>query len=145
MLNIVVFRLNVVCSLRTATQACLISGRRFATKCFLLDISWDGLRDRDAISQAIEALMKARLLRLEGRELVDFPRLILVKLFPRAVEDRNVVKGLKKNGGEKGRRVKKREKENEGEKGVADFYARKRKWNFVRSGCLRSTSFRDEQ
>lgn len=47
------------------------------------------------------------------------------KAFPRAVESRNVVKGSEKM--EEG---KEREKENEGEKRVADFYARKQKWNW---------------
>lgn len=120
--------------------ACLISGRRFVTKCFLLDTLW---RERDAISQAIEALMKACLLRLEGRELVDFLRPILVKL-SRELSRAETLWRDRKNGGGKGRGERKRKRKRGREKS-GGFLRAEAKMELVRSGCLRSTSFRDEQ
>jgi len=90
-------------------QLCLIFGRRFATKCFLLDTSWKAaLTDHRGVNES--------LLKLEDRELARVSSSDSRKAFPRIVEGLNTMKG--KRRGEKKRTWMKeaifmRERENE--------------------------------
>lgn len=79
-------------------------------------------RVRGRLSQTIEALMKVRLLKLEGRGFAEFLRLILVKL---SRESSSRIQTLWKERVEHRGKEKKRTRAKE----TMDFYARVREWN----------------
>lgn len=120
---------------RKQDAECLISGRRFAAKCFLLDTSWweQALADRRGVNESTS--VKARGSRVRRVSSPDSR-----KAFPRIVEGPNVGKG---KSGTQRQREKENEREEKRAKETMDFYARAWEWNrFARDSLLRSTLFR---